>query len=455
MFKTIALGCVSLALLQGCGPSWPRGALELVPCWPRCGDSSGPDAGLTWAQYTATLTLPSCPTAPVLVVNTAEDELDAPTTLTTVAQAGATLSLTEAMWLAFNRPGADNIVFDPLVFAADQPRVIRLPNVDPRLPLSLSHTCIEGTGRGVILDWGGQAQPNCLGCTPSLGSGSLWVGLTLRGVPHTITMEASQIAGCWLSSEGPQAIDAAHNAIVGPDNVFDADFGVRADFSTGVVVSGNSFGFDPIRQGPLRTKVALILFSAVVGGVNRPVVFENNVVWSTQSALTSTLSLALPATVMRNNFFGVDRSKALFHQANTQLAVRFTSGRFTFGPGNVVRGWVDVGDADMVKVAITRSEISGDAQGIVFSRGAPLAPPQLISATSTDVFGTCPISSGFGLVELFSSVGSQRGPFLGEVGCTGTAPWRFTGSVPTGREVIATLTALGVTSTFSAPLAVP
>lgn len=455
MVRPLSLTVLAALVGTGCA-RWPTTPLELVPCWPLCGQGSTdggdaasndagtqPDAGstMTWGQYTTTLTLPQCPAGRVLLVNTTADELDGPTTMSTVAEAGATLSFVEAAWISVNAAGPDTIAFDPLVFPPERPATITLPNTAPRLPLNLSEVCIDGRGRGVIVDWGGFTGA-CPGCVPSLNTGSLLVGMTLTGMPSKLYVGRSQVAGCRLSGGDTNVIDASPGAVVGPANVFDGFVGVRADMSS-VEVRGNSFGFDPLLRLQLRTTLAVLAHGTMI--------FEDNVVWSTQSAIGGGRQLADPAMVIKNNFFGVDRSGTLV-QTPGQTPMILAGGSFVFGPGNVVRGSLLIGQVADTSAVITRNTITGPRAPIEYLRGEPFGPPIIVSATATEVRGTCPVA---GLVEVFSDPQNQAETFLGDVQCDTTTQWRFSGVVPTGRNVTATVTSGSRTSVVSAPLAVP
>lgn len=155
-----------------------------------------------WGAFAAALDVPACPPGPVLVVDTTSDELDGPTTLADPLEAGPTLSLVEALWIADNRPGPDTITFDAAVFPVEAPATI-LFSGQRVVPSPSLEVCLDGRGRGVVLDWAPAAQPqpedrySPSPYLPTLGTGSLWVGLTLLRVPSQLfVFDTAQLAGC-------------------------------------------------------------------------------------------------------------------------------------------------------------------------------------------------------------------------------------------------------------------
>lgn len=102
------------------------------------------------------------------------------------------------------------------------------------------------------------------------------------------------------------------------------------------------------------------------------------------------------------------------------------------------------------QVTITRNNISGNPNGIVYSTTQPFNPPVLTGANATGVEGTCSVA---GLVEVFSDPSDQGETFLGEVPCDAANPWHLTVPVPEGRNVTTTLTSSAQTSLFFSDLA--
>lgn len=406
---------------------------------------------ISWGSHTASLGLPDCPAGAELLVNDTSADLDGGDTLDDPANAGPTLSLVEAFFIAANRPGQDNILFDANVFAADAPATITIP-AGLYFPNNNSDVCIDGRSRGVVIRWQDGSSNN----TIMLGLHARMMGLTLLAIPFEIGVGNAQLAACRINTDGnglvvapnarPWAIGVTANGVVGPHNVIAGDnFGVRTEGAG--TVRGNSFGYDPLTRKRVGLANGIDLrFDALI---------EANV-FAVDNKSIDPWPLGTPdiLTAIRDNLFGVTRDGTPL--ANVSSGLALVNCRGTIGPGNVIRGAdaaISLGRNTAFR--ITQNVISGNGAGIVFTESAPTAPPTLTSASPAEVQGTCPVA---GTVEVFSDVSDQGESFLGEATCTAGGTFNVTPTVPiaAGRFVTATLTsdAERLTSAFSAPLAV-
>jgi hypothetical protein len=444
------IALTAASILASCDRS-----LELFPD----GDAQGPNSAgggnilpAFWGEYADTLDVPPCPDGPVLVVDATTDELDGGDTITDASQAGPTLSLREAIWIASNRPGPDTILFSVDAFPPRDPKTILLSG---SMPLNLEQVCIDARGRGVIVDWGPESAL-LPGTIWPLRLGSLQVGLTMLHMPFEQTVWQSQIAGCRIDTDGTEAqilewgrpwqLEVADGSLVGPGNTIAGQLGVRVVGGPAEVrIEHNSFGWDPIERTSLALEVSVNFLTG--SATIEDNVFGAQGVWNSFDSYTG-------ATI-RNNRFGVDREGNSIPIGGSGIG-RFENSpnsRFVIGPGNVVRGAPMVAWITPPHVTLTRNSISANDEGIVFAATSPVAPPVVVAASSTEVSGNC---ASAGTVEVFSDPTNQGEIFLGAAECTATEPWSLAVSVVSGRHVTATLTdADGNTSAFSAPVTVP
>ena len=428
-----------LAALLACGCSR---ALELFPTRALPSD---------WGTYADDPSIPGCPDAPELLVNTVADELDGGPTISDPAQAGPALSLVEAMWIASNRPGPDTIRFDPTVFPTAAPATIRLSgdNAFPDNPTE--PFCLDGRGRGVVVDWDPNADFRPLSIW-RLGRGSLMVGLTLLHMPYELAVVAAQVAGCRIGTDGtigfagarPWALDALGGAQIGPLNALGGQVSVRASLAQppDAHVFGNDIGRDP-------------LTGALLGGDSgmqlcQPALIEDNV-FATPRAFWLTLeSPGDGALVVRKNRFGVDRAGTPIGSGG-----RIDSGNLFADPAivfseNILRDVTVVVPAS--RFQMTRNSFYG-AGSLAFSGPAVVDPPTIVTATPTSATLRCGVA---GTVEIFSDRAALGETFLADASCA--AGETISVSIPTthARNLTATLTdAAQRTSTFSTPVAVP
>lgn len=432
---------VLCALSVGCA----RAGFEYVDL-----DICGPDCATTWGDFAATLDIPDCPASnPVLTVNTTTNELDGGESITDPSQAGALLSLREAVQIVGNRGIEHTIRFDATVFPATAPgRII----VDNTLGLMVDvPVCLDARRRGVEISW------NTEGFL-WFGSGSLVTGLTmLDSRANGIDIAAGmQIAGCRFEQPlGGKILVALAGSTIGPGNVFSGQSnGVDRPLYAGTPpeIRGNYFGYDPVSRTLLDLNWAVVAFG--------PTVISNNVFGRTTGTLLASLSgSASVPLVIEHNYFGVDESGRSLGPGASGMYVQATHDPWEVqvGPGNVIRGI----DAAAVRVEwepifgapqITRNVITGNASGIEFSPWAPIAPPSLTAATASRVEGTCAVA---GTVEVFTDAGDQGETFVGDIACDGATPWALDITTARGRNLTATLTdTSGATSAFSAPVPV-
>ncbi|MDP2272387.1 MAG: hypothetical protein Q8N23_28855 [Archangium sp.] len=422
-----------LLLLCGAGCGW---ALELFPPVPVV-----PDAGpvvVPWGEWVQTLSVPACATADALVVNTIEDEAVGGArpweTWSSAAEAGPTLSLREALWIAWNHPGPDTILFDAAVFPSQAPATVRLGALP--MPVNLDDFCLDARGRGVLIGWGPESVGDVNGMW-RVGPNSLMVGVSFVTVPSRFRVFSGQLVGCRFLDEAPGdaffSIDLT-GGTVGPGNVFAGPGGIAVTTTvTRSAIVDNFFGVDPrtAEQLPLRRGVMLW------GGFAGEVYLRGNTFLGNEVGIEAPFDSAASVLIVeRNDFFSMGR------------AVASGSVRGQVGPLNTIRDsgiGVQVTSGEMV---ITRNSISGG--------GVPIAGP---GPSPTGLFidggvgGVCP---GDGLVELFSDANAQAEEFLGEASCDAQRSFFWPGFPTSGRTVSATFTALdGGTGVLSAPVLIP
>ena len=214
-----------------------------------------------WGVFAETLPLPPCVDGGVLLVNTVADELQGGSTLSTLAEAGPTLSFREALFLAQNSPGPHRIHFDPAVFPPNAAATIHVIDGALRFPGSLVATCIDARGRGVIVAF--DFAQTCDLCTWHMGAGSQMSGMVLKGNMGKLGVGSAVIAGNRFMISY-QALQIADGAVIGPWNVFGhGAYGVRLDFyfaNTPARIEGNYFGVEPTTRADLGLTVGISLF---------------------------------------------------------------------------------------------------------------------------------------------------------------------------------------------------
>jgi len=374
-----------------------------------------------------------------MVVNTAADE-DAGSarsweTFAAPSEAGATLTLREALWIAANHPGPDTILFDPAVFTVEAPVTIELAAL--RMPINLRDFCLDARGRGVVVRWSA-ASLGGVDHVWSVGPGSLMIGLDIATVPYRFTLNGGQLAGCRFRTSDPSAPGDSFFSVdviagtLGPGNVFAGPGGISCSSTpTPTEIIGNFFGVEPQTGERLPLTRGAMLWSGTSGEIS----FRNN----TFAATTMGIEAPFPAAgtrlvIEQNRFTGMQKA----------IAAGTVNGRV--GPDNIIRaGGSAVEVAPSSAMVITRNSISGNVVGIV---GGGSAPFDLF--IDGGVGGQCPAP---GLVEVFTDPGAEGEQFVGEVVCKQSLAWFITASVPSGRNVTATLTRFdGGTSVFSAPV---
>jgi len=383
-------------------------------------------------------------------VTTAAEEQDGGTSAADPTQAGPTLSLWEALTIAYNRPGYDVITFDSSVFPPSQRTVI---SVSGALPFALQTEayCLSGAGAGVALVWDASLDIECWTCVFSVPAGSLVVGLELVNLPSTLDVNAAQVAGCSFSNIRYVACECGANALIGPENMFSGSgTGVRNSFYAGLVVRGNYFGFDPRTSTNRALSQAVVLFS--------PALVEQNTFGGEITYAVSSTTQGTEPTVLRNNRWGVAPDGSILGSAGPHLRAYGNPSRWVIGPGNIIAHSTAAGivlfpgSSDFVEIT-ANSIYDNMGAGIEAGDTTFLPPaPVITTVTATDVSGTCADS---GRVELFADRGDEGELYLGSVECT-AGLWSLVGEVPAGFNATATLTdGQGRTSVFSGPVAAP
>lgn len=404
-------------------------------------DAQAPLSSIPWGTFAAGLDVPPCPAAGALVVDTTADDLDGDLALSDLAQAGPTLSLREAMTIAANRAGPDTIFFDEAVFPVAGEATIHL---DART-IPSSPICLDGRHRGVVIDWPRNlTESECSSCIWSVMVGSLQVGLTLNQIPQKQRISGGQIAGC--RTRGSYIHAELVSGTVGPGNVFSGTgaWGVirQKGSNSPAEIRGNFFGYDPL-LGP-----------ASDAGATGIMLFETTSIRDNVFANPIGLRVHAAASVIEENFFGVDRAGNVLRGLDTGVMAHNS---VTLGPSNQFRGYgTAILASAYAEVTVTRNSITGNDRAFRwFGDVGPPQGPTLTSITAGNaISGMCPVS---GTVELFTDPGDQGEVFVGSSACEAGTPWTFTAQapLPSGRNVTATLTSSRRTSTFSAPLPIP
>lgn len=425
------------------------------------GDSVAAPTGTAWGEYLDGLDVGPCPNAAngELMVDTVAWQLDAPTTLTSRAEAGAQLSLAEALWLAVNRPGQDTIRFDPNVFAGSPATLITIDCSVAEPPTSLAETCLDGRGAAVAVSW---AMPVCdMSQSWDLGTASLQVGLMILNPPMEQSVWAgSQVAGCRYGTDGLTAyaaprwqVDAGPGAIIGPGNIFASPEDPLRTLGNGVqdnpaLISANYFGWDPVSEARFPSNDVLDLrwmttLSGNVFAVDGVIAYGD---------------LFNAIVRFEGNYFGVTPAGAPIPGTNHGLDLQ--GGYVVIGPGNqfvalaspAVRITVGSGAPDSY-ATITRNTMTGNSDGIVFVGVPPVAAPSVNGYAGGVVSGSCATP---GTLELFLAADAQGAEYLGSTACDTSGAWQLSEiTVSLGRSLTATLTdAAGQTSPFATPFAV-
>ncbi|MBI5545560.1 MAG: hypothetical protein HY901_16870 [Deltaproteobacteria bacterium] len=420
--------------------------------------TAAPDTGpsLPWGSYAASLAIPECPSPALeLLVDTASDELDGGETITEGPQAGAFLSLREALWIAANVSGPKTIRFSSSVFPVTTPATIELSN-DLRSPVTLVETCIDGRDRGVVIRWQPSGATNVV--LPWNLTDSYQLGLTLLNIPHEQSVVRSQIAGCRLDTDGwtlaaqgarPWIINMHDDALLGPGNVVAAPIRVYAG-ATPAQIRGSFFGFDPL------TRVNLV----DLGGSTRPLDIRAGLIAEDNVFAVADLNGSLlgeAEVTFRNNFFGVDRASIPLPGTRAGISLQSGTGVVTphvvLGPGNVIRAVASAISISRTLVTITQNSVTGNETGIAFVGTPPVAAPVVAAADEAGISGSCVAT---GTIELFVDAGDQGELYLASTPCDAAGGFRvsvdFYEYRAKGQNLTATLTdSTGSTSPFSQP----
>lgn len=381
-----------------------------------------------WGVFADALPIRRCTDGGVLVVDTLDDLLEGGPGLNDRAAAGTTLSLREALFLATNTPGPHLVTFDPAVFPPGAATTIHV--TDDALPYPggvLVDTCIDGRGRGVIVEFA--FTDRCAHfCSWALGSGSQLTGLVLKGNMGKIGVSEALVAGNRLMI-AYQALQVTNGSVIGPWNVFGhGTYGVRLDFYFGanptqVVIDGNYFGLEPTTMRGLDLRVAVTLFTGAR--------FTNNV---------GNAALQLTGTEG-----GTVASNTLLQVGNGAPYVTVSGSGWRIGPLNHFEGSVNNftsgGNSFFQNVIV----------GAFTSTGltAPIADAGLGSVT-----GACPAD---GTVEVYTRAGSTWAP-VSSVTCTPASAWSLASpALAFGLEAgtLFTETTNGNTGPFSPTFPIP
>lgn len=417
-----------LVLLAGCAVD------RTVGTWRDGGADGGGFSRAGWGAYTAALPVPACPPGERWVVDSTDALLEGGPGLSERSQAGPTLSLREALHLAFNRPGPDVVEFDPAVFPDDAPATIELGEApEGCFPSPLEEVCLDARGRGVIVRWGAGVQASRdFRYELVVGRGSLLVGLQLLDAPSQMRVAFGQIAGTRFSIPY-RALYVGPSALVGPGNAFGDGTMALETFVTvddaPPTIRGNAFGRDPVNGDPAAPRVAMHVFDEVL--------IEENVVVTSMTFLTESAATAA-AVVRRNHFAG-------------PVSASVGTG-WTLGPDNVFLGGLhNVHPAGARGNTVTRNLFRAAED---FRSTDEVAP--LTAASAGSAAGACPADGG---VELYADTGDggalvflADGPCLADGGFEVAYP-----ALPSGATLRTLFTHAATRNTggFSAPMTLP
>jgi hypothetical protein len=425
---------------------------------PACETPAAP----TWGAYAAGLDVPECPEAPVLTVDTTEDQRDGGADIAERAEAGPELSLTEALRLAHNRAGPDTIRFDGEVFPAREPGTIQMgtDSLMGGTMLRVEQVCIDARGRGVVVDWGDplDSRPSAVW---SLGPGSLQVGLVMLHVPWQQSAFDSQIAGCRYHQDGTEALHGPEpevaslggESVFGPGNAMAVQGTIEArGTDPNITVRDNYYGLDPVTRRRFQVEWRLDFFSA---SGDATALVTNNVIAARLVSLRNGQSGS--RATFEDNFIGVDRTGTPLGDELRGPRVDSFGIPTTFGPGNVIRNTTVAVEIDpSAQVQITRNRIHDNGTAIRYQPpGSPVPVPRIGEVTEDRVTGECDVS---GTVEVFSDEGDQGETFVGEASCDPSAGFTLSlpEPIPSGLNATATLTDEQMrTSPFSEPAPAP
>ncbi len=399
------------------------------------GDAAGPPSA--WGAYVDGLGLSDCPSDNVvLVVDDASSDLDGGATITSVAEAGPTLSLREAMAIAVNDTTNDTTIqFDPAVFPPGVQVTIAIG-----APFELAdNLCIDGRGHDVVIDL--DASPLDTGTVISL------LGLTFVNVTSSVLFPY-RVEGCRFNTDGTRVIGdgyfSMYNGFVGAGTVFMGTVGV--ELVGNGFIRDSYFGYDPSTGLVAPLEVALTSNTTVI--TNNP-----SLIGCYIAAETTLAGMANRANVEQSHFCdlgGVPGSTIGFR------TIIDAPGGIRFGPGNHAAGCTAAIDNDGTSpLQITQSSIHDNTQAMI---GSIAAGPTIEAASASGANGRCATLGG--TIELFADDADQGETYLGSTSCNGSdglpgGAWSYAGALPAARNVTATHTLNGSTTNFSAPFAIP
>ena len=447
------LGAVLLPLLAVMVCSCARTAFRLLESDRSPGLESdrspgdGASEAMPWGEYTESVALPTCPPGNVLIVTDTTVDNDGGEFISSELDAGSTVSLVEAMWIAHNRPGPDTVTFDGALFPASAENTIHIADT-VRFPMdAITEVCVDASGRGVVLQWPAgrdgvrpAARP---GTVWDLGTGSLQMGLTLLNIAMEQSVFGSQVAGCRYGTDGTDVYGGARpwsveiiGSTFGPFNVVAGD-SLRVWRESTVI--DNAFGFDPSSHNDIQTTVALQVQT-------QDAVIRDNVVAVTHIGIDVPWPNpgAREAVIERN----IIRSA---NGVSGGVGIQVNRATLTIGPDNSFENIWSCISVTGGGTRITQNTFRGCGTPISYPVDAPPPSPSVTNTSMNNVHGEC---FGDGVVEVFVDLAGQASQFVGAASCSSQV-WSLNwGVIPCPTMVTATFTtAMGETSPLSAPTA--
>lgn len=436
---------LALLLLVGCGrvafdPQSDGGSAT--------SDSTVIPSG-AWGDYAATLPVPECAGAELLVTDTT-DSLDGGSAIADPAAAGPTLSFVEAITIANNRAGYDTVRFDATVFPVDTPATIVI-GAAATTPGDITNTCVDGRRRGVIVDW---EQCATVACPPGLYDRSTLIGLTYIHTQFEMVVNDSQVAGVRFGTDGiqnlargrPWAIEVvgtSGTALVGPGNVVTGMVYAFRVFGgdTFTQINDNFIGFDPLTRQVIPTTYG---FDLRAQGTAQAVDIRNNVI-AVATQVSDAVSPVGYTTLFVNNRFGIDDTGTTLPGTFAGVRMMNSTWQLAFNE------FANVGIAMLVDVANVRAlgnTVRSSTAVLEYTTAPPIAPPAVTSATTGVISGTCIAGT---TVDVFADPGVLAELSFGNTPCGGGA-FSLSGTFPAGLNALATQSTMTSTSELSAPL---
>ncbi len=411
----------------------------------------------SWGEYVATLPeLPACAPSPFpdLVVTATDLGVDGPVdvngwpALADPGEAGPSLSLAEALWIARNRAGWEIIRFDTVSFPLATPTTLAVVAGD--MPDVVPEICLDARGAGVRLDFSAIPADCTSRCALTVNNSRL-LGLELIGshLPQRLGANTEMAMVRLIAADRPLVM--AGTVTVGPHNVISGSQSLVESYAA-VTILNNWLGYDPQAQTVMGADNGVFSWA-------RQVVIVNNVVanFSLTAAAGDDTTYRLRVT---GNWLGQEPGGRLLAASDGQFQIDvleslFAAPQVDIGPDNVVaeRMPLLIHCNPNASVAVTHNQFADTGASYVPTGDGVAVPPTIMNRTAAGIGGECPAA---GQLELFAASAGQPQQWLGSAACSVGATWQVDATVPAGAQLVATMTPTsGCTSAFSTPWTAP